>query len=85
MCTELSLIDVEIEFTDADYTNLTNYKLFSSHIRPLIHKQNPKIAMSKMVTLIGAKWREFMETNPNREQIEQAAKKSRLFLSEFSV
>lgn len=32
--------------------------------RPLIAKKNPKIPMSKMMTILGAKWREFSTNNP---------------------
>lgn len=32
--------------------------------RPLIAKKNPKIPMSKMMTVLGAKWREFSSNNP---------------------
>lgn len=33
-------------------------------LRPLIAKKNPKIPMSKMMTVLGAKWREFSANNP---------------------
>ena len=71
ICQEFDLEDVEYEYTEADYQNLTNYKLFSQHIRPLIAKANPKIAMGKMVTLISAKWREFAANNPQNEFSQQ--------------
>lgn len=32
--------------------------------RPLIAAKNPKIAVSKMMTLMMAKWREFSTNNP---------------------
>uniref|UniRef100_A0A8C1J6S1 Chromodomain helicase DNA binding protein 5 n=1 Tax=Cyprinus carpio TaxID=7962 RepID=A0A8C1J6S1_CYPCA len=38
--------------------------LFFSVVRPLIAKKNPKIPMSKMMTVLGAKWREFSANNP---------------------
>ncbi|XP_023225799.1 chromodomain-helicase-DNA-binding protein Mi-2 homolog [Centruroides sculpturatus] len=75
ICEEMGLQDVELEYTEADYQNLTNYKLFSQHIRPIIAKANPKIAISKMVTLISAKWREFLDNNPNREAIQEEEEK----------
>ncbi|KAH7958416.1 hypothetical protein HPB49_001404 [Dermacentor silvarum] len=56
-----------MEYTDADYQNLTSYKLFSQHVRPLITKANPKIAMAKIVLLISAKWHEFLRDNPNAD------------------
>ncbi|XP_058876849.1 chromodomain-helicase-DNA-binding protein 3 isoform X1 [Acipenser ruthenus] len=58
------LEDVEHVFTDEDYHTLTNYKAFSQFTRPLIAKKNPKIPMSKMMTILGAKWREFSTNNP---------------------
>jgi chromodomain-helicase-DNA-binding protein 4 len=67
ICEEFDLEDVPYEYTESDYQNLTNYKLFSQLIRPLIAKTNPKIAMGKMVTLISAKWREFIASNPKNE------------------
>lgn len=67
ICEEFDLEDVDYEYTEADYQNLTNYKLFSQHIRPLIAKANPKIAMGKMVTLISAKWREFAANIPQND------------------
>lgn len=37
---------------------------FSPISRPLIAAKNPKIAVSKMMTLMMAKWREFSTNNP---------------------
>ncbi|XP_072006025.1 chromodomain-helicase-DNA-binding protein 3 isoform X3 [Engystomops pustulosus] len=58
------LEDVDHVFTNDDYHTLTNYKAFSQFMRPLIAKKNPKIPMSKMMTILGAKWREFSANNP---------------------
>ncbi|XP_061093053.1 chromodomain-helicase-DNA-binding protein 3 isoform X3 [Conger conger] len=58
------LEDVDHTFTDEDYHTLTNYKAFSQFMRPMIAKKNPKIPMSKMMTILGAKWREFSSNNP---------------------
>uniref|UniRef100_A0A665WK76 Chromodomain helicase DNA binding protein 3 n=1 Tax=Echeneis naucrates TaxID=173247 RepID=A0A665WK76_ECHNA len=33
-------------------------------LQPMIAKKNPKIPMSKMMTILGAKWREFSSNNP---------------------
>uniref|UniRef100_A0A3Q3RDX8 Uncharacterized protein n=1 Tax=Monopterus albus TaxID=43700 RepID=A0A3Q3RDX8_MONAL len=51
--------DIDHVFTQEDYSSLTNYKAFSQFVRPLIAAKNPKIAVSKMMTLMMAKWREF--------------------------
>ncbi|KAM4651215.1 chromodomain-helicase-DNA-binding protein 5 [Discoglossus pictus] len=61
---EWGLDDVDYSFTEEDYHTLTNYKAFSQFLRPLIAKKNPKIPMSKMMTVLGAKWREFSANNP---------------------
>ncbi|KFO76671.1 Chromodomain-helicase-DNA-binding protein 5, partial [Cuculus canorus] len=61
---EWSLDDVDYVFSEEDYHTLTNYKAFSQFLRPLIAKKNPKIPMSKMMTVLGAKWREFSANNP---------------------
>ncbi|KAK7482613.1 hypothetical protein BaRGS_00026112 [Batillaria attramentaria] len=64
ICEEHNLKNTDIKFTEDDYRNITNYKLFSQHVRPLIAKDNPKIAQSKLVVLLGAKWREFAANKP---------------------
>ncbi|XP_043918949.1 chromodomain-helicase-DNA-binding protein 5 isoform X2 [Protopterus annectens] len=61
---EWGLDDVDYAFSEDDYHTLTNYKAFSQFLRPLIAKKNPKIPMSKMMTVLGAKWREFSANNP---------------------
>ncbi|XP_012736801.1 chromodomain-helicase-DNA-binding protein 5 isoform X3 [Fundulus heteroclitus] len=61
---EWGLEDVHYGFTEDDYKTITNYKAFSQFLRPLIAKKNPKIPMSKMMTVLGAKWREFSANNP---------------------
>lgn len=37
------LTDVDVEYTEADFQNLTTYKLFQQHVRPLLGKENPKV------------------------------------------
>ncbi|KPP69797.1 chromodomain-helicase-DNA-binding protein 4-like, partial [Scleropages formosus] len=58
--------DIDHVFTQDDYNTLTNYKAFSQFVRPLIAAKNPKIAVSKMMMVLGAKWREFSTNNPLR-------------------
>ncbi|KPM11913.1 chromodomain-helicase-DNA-binding protein Mi-2-like protein [Sarcoptes scabiei] len=62
-CEEYGIEDIDYEFTEADYQNLTTFKIFSQHIRPLIQNKNAKIPMGKLMTLISAKWKEFSQ-NP---------------------
>lgn len=56
-----------MEYTDQDFQNLTTYKLFQQHVRPLLAKENPKVPMSKLMMLVAAKWREFSEMNPHTQ------------------
>lgn len=63
-CEEQGINDVESEFTEEDYKTITNYKLFSQFMRPLISKENPRIQQQKLVMLLGMKWREFVANNP---------------------
>lgn len=45
--------------------HLGRFRVFCFYVsRPLIAKKNPKIPMSKMMTILGAKWREFSANNP---------------------
>merc|ERR1719206_1375891 len=42
VCDQWGLNDVDLEYSDADYTNLTTYKLFQQTFRPRIQAENPK-------------------------------------------
>ncbi|XP_010779894.1 chromodomain-helicase-DNA-binding protein 4-like [Notothenia coriiceps] len=64
--------DIDHAFTQEDYSSLTNYKAFSQFVRPLIASKNPKIAVSKMMTLMMAKWREFSTNNPLKKKCEMS-------------
>ncbi|XP_050310914.1 chromodomain-helicase-DNA-binding protein Mi-2 homolog [Anthonomus grandis grandis] len=65
VCSSFGLSDVEIEYSEQDMQNLTSYKLFQQHVRPLLTKENPKVPMSKLMMLVAAKWREFSNINPH--------------------
>ena len=58
VCEQWGLNDVDLEYSDADYSNLTTYKLFQQTFRPRIQAENPKVPMSKLMMLVAAKWRE---------------------------
>ena len=59
MCEQWGFNDVDLEYTDADFQNLTKFKLFQQTYRPRIQAENPKVPMSKLVMLVSAKLREF--------------------------
>ena len=66
ICVEYGLSNTEIEYEDSDFTSLTTFKLYTAEIRPLIAAGNPEIPVSKLMKLVGAKWREFLTLNPNK-------------------
>uniref|UniRef100_A0A1B6DUE7 Chromodomain-helicase-DNA-binding protein Mi-2 homolog n=1 Tax=Clastoptera arizonana TaxID=38151 RepID=A0A1B6DUE7_9HEMI len=70
VCATFGVNDVHIEYTEADFQNLTTYKLFQQHVRPLLAKDNPKVATGKMMMLVAAKWRDFSLMNPHTIQPE---------------
>ncbi|KAH8388950.1 hypothetical protein KR215_008276 [Drosophila sulfurigaster] len=71
VCSAFSVCDVEIEYSEEDLQNLTTYKAFMVHVRPILQKENPKIAAPKLMMLVAAKWREFCESNPHIQQEQQ--------------
>merc|ERR1712012_726504 len=71
VCEQWGLNDVALEYSDADYSNLTTYKLFQQTFRPRIQAENPKVPMSKLMMLVAAKWREFTSLGPAEEEEEE--------------
>ncbi|XP_023020569.2 chromodomain-helicase-DNA-binding protein Mi-2 homolog [Leptinotarsa decemlineata] len=65
VCSTFGLTDVDLDYSESDFQNLTSYKLFQQHVRPLLAKENPKVPMTKLMMLVAAKWREFSNINPN--------------------
>lgn len=43
VCATFGLNDVKIQYNEADFQNLTNYKFFTQHVRPILAKENPKV------------------------------------------
>merc|ERR1712012_750398 len=70
VCEQWGLNDVDLEYSDADYSNLTTYKLFQQTFRPRIQAENPKVPMSKLMMLVAAKWRESTSLGPAVEEAE---------------
>lgn len=52
VCQTFGLQDVSIDYTDADYQNLTTYKLFQQHVRPILAKENPKVPFISFLNMI---------------------------------
>ena len=72
VCEQWGLNDVDLEYTDADFTNLTTFKLFQQTYRPRIRSEYPKVPMSKLMMLVSAKWREFQSLTKADEPEEAA-------------
>ena len=53
------LNDVDLEYTDEDFQNLSTFKLFQQTYSPRLQVENPKVPMSQLVMLVAAKWRDF--------------------------
>ena len=70
LCEQYGLKDVDLEYSEADYSNLTTYKLFQQTYRQRIQAENPKVPVAKLMMLVGAKWREFVAAGPEAEQEE---------------
>lgn len=84
VCTAFDITDVPIEYTDADYDNLTTYKLFQQHVRPTLQKENQKVPQPKLMMLVAAKWREFCEKNPHLQSPEEDKKEEEVKQSRSS-
>lgn len=66
------MTDVDIEYSEDDFQNLQTYKLFQQHVRPILQKENPRVPMSKLMMLVAAKWREFVEQSPGLQSETQS-------------
>lgn len=71
VCESFGLNDVSLEYSDSDFQNLTTYKLFQQHVRPLLAKENPRVPVSKLMMLVAAKWREFSAAKQGEEEEEE--------------
>ena len=65
---EYGIEEFEMEYTESDYDELINYKLFSQNIRPLVTERAPKLPSNKLVSLLAVLWKEFAANNPKKGQ-----------------
>ena len=49
VCENFGLTDVDLEYSDADYQNLTTYKLYQQTYRQRIQAANPKVKILRYV------------------------------------
>ena len=61
VCDECGIDYIPMKYTDNDYVNLSTFKLFSQNVRPIINSRYPKLPTQKIMTLMAAYWREFLE------------------------
>ena len=60
--------DVELEYDEDDFANLTTFKLFCDGIKPLVVADQPKLSGSKLNKFLQAKYREFVMQVPPMER-----------------
>ena len=77
LAVSFGLNHVELEWTEADYQNLTNYGLFVRMVRPQVQGANPSINAGKLAQIMEAYWREFREGNPLTKKKEEEKKKEK--------
>jgi chromodomain-helicase-DNA-binding protein 4 len=61
VCDECGIDYIPMKYSDNDYVNLSTFKLFSQNVRPIINSRYPKLPTQKIMTLMAAYWREFLE------------------------
>lgn len=60
--------DVELEYDEDDFANLTTFKLFSDNIKPLVVADAGKLTGHKLNKFLQAKYREFVMQVPPMER-----------------
>ena len=61
--------DVELEYDEDDFSNLTNFKLFCDNIKPLVVADtSAKLSAGKLNKFLQAKYREFVMQVPPMER-----------------
>jgi chromodomain-helicase-DNA-binding protein 4 len=58
-----------MKYSDNDFVNLSTFKLFSQYVRPTINQRYPKLPTQKIMTLMAAYWREFLEIKASQNSI----------------
>ena len=71
VCENFGLNDVDLDYSDADYQNLTTYKMFQQACRSRIQSANPKVPQPKLTMLLAAKWREFEAVRAKASEAEE--------------
>jgi chromodomain-helicase-DNA-binding protein 4 len=65
-----------MKYSDNDFVNLSTFKLFSQNVRPIINQRYPKLPTQKIMTLMAAYWREFLEIKGSQNSLNTALTES---------
>ena len=65
-----------MKYSENDFVNLSTYKLFSQQVRPIINPRCPKLPTQKIMALITAYWREFLEIKSSQNTAAHALTES---------
>ena len=71
VCENFGLNDVDFDYTDADFQNITTLKLYQQAYRSRMQSANPKVPQPKLSMLLAAKFREFQALGAEKEQDNQ--------------
>ncbi|CAF1342694.1 unnamed protein product [Adineta steineri] len=69
VCDECGIEYIPMKYSDNDYVNLSTFKLFSQNVRPIINSRYPKLPTQKIMTLMAAYWREFLELKGAQQNV----------------
>ncbi|CAF1121099.1 unnamed protein product [Adineta ricciae] len=69
VCDECGIEYIPMKYTENDYVNLSTFKLFSQNVRPIINSRYPKLPTQKIMTLMAAYWREFLELKGAQQNV----------------
>ena len=65
-----------MKYSDNDFVNLSTFKLFSQNVRPIINSRYPKLPTQKIMTLMAAYWREFLEIKGSQNSLNNSLTES---------
>ena len=77
ICSAYKLKKIDLKYSDDDYKNFVTFKAYNAYLRPLIMGINPKIAMPRLVMMVSAYWRDFLQINPYVDENDRSRKKSK--------
>uniref|UniRef100_A0A183BL78 PHD-type domain-containing protein n=1 Tax=Globodera pallida TaxID=36090 RepID=A0A183BL78_GLOPA len=61
LCTILSMANVDFEYTEDDFENITSGKTFNARFRPKLQELNPKASWARLQCVMTAKYNEYQK------------------------